>query len=417
MLSAPTSASSIETSRKAPRPGAPPAQEGGQDGGGGVVGGEDVGGLEVRGPRRGLIALLEVHEAGDGVDDVGECRPEPPRAGLAEARDGAVDDVGLDRAHRLVVAAEPADDAGHEVLDEDVGPAGEVEQDLAAPRAREIEAHALLARVHPREVRALVVAARLELMRAPAHLVALARTLHLDDAGAEVGEEARAIGTGEDAGEIEDDQAVERQRVVAHRRSIATGVGVWSGDMAIAPADLALLESIERRVLWLSTLMVHHANQVRPNPDGTKVGGHQASSSSVVSLLTALYFHALDPGDVVAVKAHGSPAFYAIEYLRGRLDREALEGLRTFGGLQAYPSRRKNPEVVDLSTGSMGLGAVMAAFSALATRYLADHGGVGAPAALRRHARRRGARRGQRVGGAARGRRSPSWAISCGSST
>jgi pyruvate dehydrogenase E1 component len=149
--------------------------------------------------------------------------------------------------------------------------------------------------------------------------------------------------------------------------------------MAIAPADLALLESIERRVLWLSTLMVHHANQVRPNPDGTKVGGHQASSSSVVSLLTALYFHALDHGDVVAVKAHGSPAFYAIEYLRGRLDREALEGLRTFGGLQAYPSRRKNPEVVDLSTGSMGLGAVMAAFSALTTRYLADHGGVAHP--------------------------------------
>ena len=147
----------------------------------------------------------------------------------------------------------------------------------------------------------------------------------------------------------------------------------------MAPADLALLESIERRVLWLSTLMVHHANQVRPNPDGTKVGGHQASSSSVVSLLTALYFHALDHGDVVAVKAHGSPAFYAIEYLRGRLDRQALEGLRTFGGLQAYPSRRKNPEVVDLSTGSMGLGAVMAAFSALATRYLADHGGVAHP--------------------------------------
>ena len=144
-------------------------------------------------------------------------------------------------------------------------------------------------------------------------------------------------------------------------------------------ADLAVLESIERRVLWLSTLMVHHANQVRPNPDGTKVGGHQASSSSVVSLLTALYFHALERGDVVALKAHGSPAFYAIEYLRGRLDREALMGLRSFGGLQAYPSRRKNPEVVDLSTGSMGLGGVMAAFGALATRYLADHGGVAHP--------------------------------------
>jgi len=143
--------------------------------------------------------------------------------------------------------------------------------------------------------------------------------------------------------------------------------------------ELALLDSIQRRVLWLSALMVHHANQVRPNPDGTKVGGHQASSSSVVSLMTALYFRALRPGDVVAVKAHGSPAFYAIEYLRGRLSREALAGLRTFGGLQAYPSRRKNPEVVDLTTGSMGLGAVMAAFGALATRYLADHGRVEHP--------------------------------------
>jgi len=144
-------------------------------------------------------------------------------------------------------------------------------------------------------------------------------------------------------------------------------------------ADPALLQSIERRVLWLSTLMVHHANNVRPNPDGTKVGGHQASSSSVASLMTALYFHALEPGDVVAVKAHGSPVFYAIEYLRGRLDREALAGLRRFGGLQAYPSRRKNPEVVDLSTGSMGLGAVMTAFSALATRYVRDHGGARGP--------------------------------------
>src|SRR5262245_1832373 len=148
--------------------------------------------------------------------------------------------------------------------------------------------------------------------------------------------------------------------------------------MSLSDADLALLDSVQRRVLWLATSMVHHAN-TRPNPDGTKIGGHQASSSSVVSLLTALYFGALRQGDIVAVKAHGSPAFYAIEYLRGRLDRAALEGLRTFGGLQAYPSRRKNPEVVDLSTGSMGLGAVMAAFSALATRYLSDRGGAAHP--------------------------------------
>jgi pyruvate dehydrogenase E1 component len=142
--------------------------------------------------------------------------------------------------------------------------------------------------------------------------------------------------------------------------------------------ELALLDRIQRKVLWLSAWMVHHAN-ARPNPDGTKVGGHQASSASAVSLLTALYFGALRPGDVVATKAHASPAFYAIQYLLGRLDADALRGLRVFGGLQAYPSRRKNPEIVDLSTGSMGLGAVMASFGALATRYLADHGGRAMP--------------------------------------
>src|SRR5919201_417642 len=143
---------------------------------------------------------------------------------------------------------------------------------------------------------------------------------------------------------------------------------------ADAMGELAILERIQRKVLWLATWMVHWAN-TRPNPDGTKVGGHQASSASVVSLMTALYFKALRPDDVVAVKAHASPAFYAIQYLRGRLDGEKLRQLRSFEGLQAYPSRRKNPEIVDLATGSMGLGAVQATFGALAARYLADHGG------------------------------------------
>ena len=138
---------------------------------------------------------------------------------------------------------------------------------------------------------------------------------------------------------------------------------------------LAVLDRIQRKVLWLGTYMVHHANAVRPNPDGVKVGGHQASSSSIVSLLTALYFDALRPDDLVAVKAHASPAFYAIQYLRGRLTADDLRELRTFGGLQAYPSRRKNGRIVDLSTGSMGLGAVQATFGALASRYVVDHFG------------------------------------------
>jgi pyruvate dehydrogenase E1 component len=144
-------------------------------------------------------------------------------------------------------------------------------------------------------------------------------------------------------------------------------------------AELATLESIQRRVLWLATWMVHHANFGRENPDGTKVGGHQSSSSSIVTLLTAIYFKALRPTDVFAVKAHGAPAFYACHYLRGNLDRDMVPRLREFGGLQAYPSRRKNRSIVDLSTGSMGLGAVSATFGAWTTRYLADHFGAARP--------------------------------------
>jgi pyruvate dehydrogenase E1 component len=149
--------------------------------------------------------------------------------------------------------------------------------------------------------------------------------------------------------------------------------------LRLAVSRLEILERIQRKVLWLSTYMVHHANNLRPNPENVKIGGHQASSSSVVSLLTALYFDALRSDDLVAVKAHGSPAFYAAQYLRGRLSAQALGELRSFGGLQAYPSRRKNPDVVDLSTGSMGLGAVQATFGALASRYIVDHFGSAPP--------------------------------------
>ena len=128
--------------------------------------------------------------------------------------------------------------------------------------------------------------------------------------------------------------------------------------IGIAPEQLATLQEIERRVLWLSTQIVHHANNVRDNPDKpTKVGGHQASSASVVTILTALYFHFLRAGDRVSIKPHASPAYHAVQYLLGRLDRRYLTMLRQFGGLQSYPSRTKDPDPVDFSTGSVGLGA------------------------------------------------------------
>ena len=142
----------------------------------------------------------------------------------------------------------------------------------------------------------------------------------------------------------------------------------------IPAAELAVLRQIERKLLWLSAWMIHNANHIRPNRDGLKVGGHQASCASVVSIMTALYFSELRPQDRVAVKPHASPVFHAANYLFGRQTREKMEGLRQFGGAQAYPSRVKDGVEVDFSTGSVGLGVAATSFAALIQDYVRLHG-------------------------------------------
>jgi pyruvate dehydrogenase E1 component len=136
------------------------------------------------------------------------------------------------------------------------------------------------------------------------------------------------------------------------------------------PAELDVLHEVENRVLWLSSAIIYHANKVRPNASGLKVGGHQASSASMVSLMTSLYFRHLRPEDRVSVKPHASPVLHAINYLLGRLDAAYLPRLREFGGLQSYPSRSKDPDPVDYSTGSVGIGATAPIWGALSRRYL-----------------------------------------------
>ena len=140
------------------------------------------------------------------------------------------------------------------------------------------------------------------------------------------------------------------------------------------PARLAALHAIEEKVLWLAVWMIHHANHVRPKLDGLKVGGHQASSASVVTLMTALYFDVLRPWDRVAVKPHASPVFHAIQYLFGRQSRAHLERFRALGGAQSYPSRTKDADDVDFSTGSVGLGVALTSFAALVQEYLRTRG-------------------------------------------
>jgi pyruvate dehydrogenase E1 component len=141
-----------------------------------------------------------------------------------------------------------------------------------------------------------------------------------------------------------------------------------------ATRDLAILTELERKVLWLATWTIHHANHLRESTDGLKVGGHQASSASLATIMTALYFHTLRPQDRVAVKPHAGPNFHAIQYLLGRQTREKLENFRGYKGAQSYPSRTKDSDDVDFSTGSVGLGVSQTLFSALVQDYVRAHG-------------------------------------------
>ena len=137
---------------------------------------------------------------------------------------------------------------------------------------------------------------------------------------------------------------------------------------------LPVLAELERKVLWLSTWMIHNANHLRDTADGLKVGGHQASSASLATIMTALYFAVLEPEDRVAVKPHASPVFHAIQYLLGRQTREKMENFRGFKGAQSYPSRTKDTDDVDFSTGSVGLGVAQTLFASLVQDYVKAHG-------------------------------------------
>ena len=144
--------------------------------------------------------------------------------------------------------------------------------------------------------------------------------------------------------------------------------------MPMTDDKLAALSALERKVLWLASWTIHNANHRRENSDGLKVGGHQASSASLATIMTALYFDVLRPQDRVAVKPHASPIFHAIQYLLGKQTRERLETFRGYKGAQSYPSRTKDTDDVDFSTGSVGLGVAQTLFASLVQDYVRAHG-------------------------------------------
>ncbi|MFE3205862.1 pyruvate dehydrogenase [Embleya sp. NPDC059237] len=93
----------------------------------------------------------------------------------------------------------------------------------------------------------------------------------------------------------------------------------------------------------------------------------------MVDIMVSLWFAELTRHDRVSVKPHASPVLHAINYLIGDLDARYLTTLRALGGLQSYPSRLKDPDTVDFSTGSVGIGATASLWAAMSHRYLASH--------------------------------------------
>jgi pyruvate dehydrogenase E1 component len=137
--------------------------------------------------------------------------------------------------------------------------------------------------------------------------------------------------------------------------------------------EIGILRELEQKIRWLASWTIHNANHLRPSRAALKVGGHQASSASMSTIMTALYLNVLRPEDRVAVKPHASPNFHAIQYLLGKQTRQQLENFRALGGAQAYPSRTKDSDDVDFSTGSVGLGVGATLFSAVVQDYAVHH--------------------------------------------
>jgi hypothetical protein len=126
------------------------------------------------------------------------------------ARDGRVDETGVVPAERLVGEAEPRQGPGAEVLEEDVGPAGQPAHQGLPIGVLQVDRD-----------RALVAVGGQEVGRLPGHegravaarVVAAVGLLHLEDARPEVREEHGGEGAGHDAGEVEDGDVVERKHV------------------------------------------------------------------------------------------------------------------------------------------------------------------------------------------------------------
>jgi len=157
--------------------------------------------------------------------------------------------------------------------------------------------------------------------------------------------------------------------------------------------DPALLDRIAQRALAQTNYMIWEANH-RPDamPGDPKVGGHPASCSSSLHILTALHMAVREVEDYICCKPHAAPLDHALGHLLRLFGREdgtwlsddeakaAMSRLRKFPEegqtpvFQSYHARSDPDSFHFLPSGSVGIPPVVSVYLALAHRYMLDHG-------------------------------------------
>ena len=185
---------------------------------------DDVDDGDAQAIRRAVGGTGDAHQAALGLHHRVVAGFFASGAGLAVARDRAVDDAWVARPHRRGVELKRVERAGAEVLDHHVGLRQQLLDHIERARPLEVDGHAFLVAVHAQEVRALVAEER----RPPAAgVVTAAGMFQLDDAGAEVAERHGAVRTREHPGEVEHGEAVKRSHECPAAMVPRVGAAVW----------------------------------------------------------------------------------------------------------------------------------------------------------------------------------------------
>ena len=138
---------------------------------------------------------------------------------LPPAGKRAIDQPRIDVAQRLVIGAQPRRHAGPEAFDQHIGGFDQLVQDGTSRIGFQVDDDALLAAVAAAKENAHPLNQR----RHPAGVVAALRVFDLDDFGAQVAQQHRADGAGQEARQIEDAGGVQG----FHGGSLACVAGAW----------------------------------------------------------------------------------------------------------------------------------------------------------------------------------------------